>query len=140
MTRAEREKFLAGLHVGVLSMANGARGPVAVPLWYGYEPGGDIHITTGESAKKVELLRAAGRATLVAQNERPPYAYVSVEGPVSIEEPDYERDIRALAIRYLGEAGGEAYLRSGQGAAAPGTVLIRIRPEHWNTADFSKAQ
>ena len=32
MSRAEREEFLAGVHVGVLSVASGdARGPLAIP-------------------------------------------------------------------------------------------------------------
>ena len=35
MTVKEREQFLAGLHVGVLSVAtDGSRGPIAVPVWY----------------------------------------------------------------------------------------------------------
>lgn len=45
MSAGEREQFLAGLHVGVLSVAvNGAgeaagsRAPLAVPVWYDYQP------------------------------------------------------------------------------------------------------
>ena len=38
MTRAEREAFLAGVHVGVLSIPEPGRGPLAAPIWYGYEP------------------------------------------------------------------------------------------------------
>ena len=40
MSRAEREEFLAGLHVGVLAVASaGVAGPLTVPVWYTYEPG-----------------------------------------------------------------------------------------------------
>ena len=38
MTEAEREEFLADLHVGVLGVNHGDV-PLAVPIWYGYEPG-----------------------------------------------------------------------------------------------------
>jgi len=35
MSQAEREEFLAGVHVGVLSVASGdGRGPLAIPVWY----------------------------------------------------------------------------------------------------------
>ena len=36
MTRAEREAFLAALHVGIISIAETGRGPLAVPIWYAY--------------------------------------------------------------------------------------------------------
>jgi nitroimidazol reductase NimA-like FMN-containing flavoprotein (pyridoxamine 5'-phosphate oxidase superfamily) len=52
MSVAEREQFLAGLHVGVLSVVSGqARAPLAVPVWYDYQPGGPVSVIT-----------AAGRA------------------------------------------------------------------------------
>ena len=34
MTRAEREAFLAGSHVGVISIEQPDRPPPAVPIWY----------------------------------------------------------------------------------------------------------
>ena len=43
MTRDEREQFLAGVHVGVLSVASVDGGaPLAVPVWYVYQPGGPV--------------------------------------------------------------------------------------------------
>jgi hypothetical protein len=43
MTREEREQFLAGVHVGVLSVVSeGGGGPLAVPVWYSYQPGGPV--------------------------------------------------------------------------------------------------
>ena len=42
MNRAEREEFLAGLHVGVLSVDGGdGTPPLTVPVWYTYQPGGE---------------------------------------------------------------------------------------------------
>lgn len=34
MSRAEREEFLAGVHVGVLGVASDDGGPLTVPVWY----------------------------------------------------------------------------------------------------------
>jgi uncharacterized protein len=35
MSQSEREQFLAGVHVGVLSAAaSDGRGPLTIPVWY----------------------------------------------------------------------------------------------------------
>ena len=63
MTRAEREAFLAGLHVGVLSIpSDGA--PLSAPIWYDYEPGGDIWVLTGPESKKGRLSEAVASTAL----------------------------------------------------------------------------
>jgi len=135
MTKDEREAFLAGVHVGVLTVAEPGRGPLAAPVWYAYEPGGDVLVVTDDDSRKAVLLRAAGRATLVAQDERAPYKYVTVEGPVRFETADVERDLRPIARRYLGEQLGDQYVA---GAGSDGGVLVRLAPERWNTVDYSK--
>jgi hypothetical protein len=139
MTKDQREKFLAGLHVGVLAIPDGARGPLTAPIWYGYEPGGELWVITGESSRKGKLLHPGVRVSLVAQNETSPYMYVSVEGPVSSVEPvrDAER-VRGLARRYLGERGGDAYVAATwSGYEKDPNVLVRIRPERWLTVDYT---
>jgi len=65
MTRQEREQFLAGVHVGVLSVASeGGGGPLAVPVWYSYQPGGPVNVITGAGTRKAAAIRAAGRFSL----------------------------------------------------------------------------
>ena len=82
MSAAEREEFLAGVHVGVLSAAVGTAGQtVAVPVWYSYSPGGLLTVLTGRRSRKATAIRAAGRFGLCVQDARPPYRYVSAEGP-----------------------------------------------------------
>ncbi|MEZ4481085.1 MAG: pyridoxamine 5'-phosphate oxidase family protein [Dehalococcoidia bacterium] len=139
MSKSEREAFLADLHVGVLSVADGARGPLSVPVWYIYEPGGDVWFSTGRESEKARLLRGVSRASLVAQTETAPYQYVMVEGLVSFGPADYEQHLRPMAHRYLGEKGGEAYLRStGSEAGVAGSLIVRITPDRWRTVDYGK--
>ena len=38
MTKAEREAFLADVHVGVVSIPEPGGAPVTVPIWYRYAP------------------------------------------------------------------------------------------------------
>ena len=141
MSRAEREKFLAETHVGILSVAEeGGRAPLTLPIWYRYEPGGSVHFITDGNSRKGALLKKAGRATLVAQNEALPYKYVTVEGPVTISrEYDRVREIEEVAYRYLGRELGEMYLKSAaDDYASAENVLVTIKPERWGSADFEK--
>jgi len=135
MTQAEREDFLAGLHVGVLGVAEGDdRGPLIVPVWYSYRPGGLISVSTGRDSRKARAVAATGRLSLCAQDERPPYKYVTVEGPVVIEEISLE-ERRELARRYLGQEQGDAFIDSVPGSDE---VVLRMTPERWLTVDFGK--
>ncbi|UCC51533.1 MAG: pyridoxamine 5'-phosphate oxidase family protein [Anaerolineaceae bacterium] len=139
MSKSEREQFLAGLHVGVFSVAEEGRGPLTVPVWYAYEPGGEVAIWIGAESRKAQLLQVAERFTLCVQDEQPPYRYVSVEGPVSSVAPvNLEEDVRPLAQRYLGPEAAEPYLASlGGPAGVANDILVRMRPQRWYSADFS---
>jgi nitroimidazol reductase NimA-like FMN-containing flavoprotein (pyridoxamine 5'-phosphate oxidase superfamily) len=138
MTKEEREAFLADLHVAVISITDDGRGPLAVPIWYSYEPGGEVRIITGRTSRKGKLLERAGRFSLCVQTEALPYyKYVTVEGPiVAIEEADLERDRRPLAHRYLGAELGDRYVEDVRDVV--GNVLVRMRPERWLTVDYAK--
>jgi nitroimidazol reductase NimA-like FMN-containing flavoprotein (pyridoxamine 5'-phosphate oxidase superfamily) len=140
MSRQEREAFLTGPHVAAVTIADGTRGPLVVPVWYRYEPGGKLYFVTGGKSRKMPLLRRSGRLSVLVQNETLPYRYVGFEGPAeAVGSPDYERDVRAVAIRYLGPELGEAYLASTvEDRAAAEEVLVAARPERWWTADFAK--
>lgn len=140
MTRSEREAFLAALHVGVLSVAEDGRGPLTVPIWYAYEPGGELRVVTERDSRKGRLLARIRRMSLCVQSETPPYQYVSVEGPVvALEDADLERDVRPLARRYLGPELGDRYVEATGGSdARGGSMLVRVRPERWLSVDYRK--
>ena len=134
----ERQAFLADVHVGILSVQQDGRGPLAVPVWYSYEPGGTINVLTGATTRKATLIAAAGRFSLCTQTEDPPYRYVSVEGVVVATDALVDpAERQALAFRYLGPEFGALYLEA-SAARDEASVVIRMRPEHWLSADFSK--
>jgi hypothetical protein len=73
--------------------------------------------------------------TLVVQREESPYQYVVIEGTVVEITTPSPMEVRvAIAIRYLGEEGGRAFVRD---YAPPGNVLFTIRPDRWLSADFT---
>jgi PPOX class probable F420-dependent enzyme len=133
---AERQQFLSDLHVGVLSVdAGDGRPPASVPIWYDYTADGHILINTGASSRKAKLIERAGAVTLTVQREEPPYQYVVVEGTVVDTASPAPLEVReAIAIRYLGEEGGRAFVKDFE---PENTVLFAVRPDRWLTADFT---
>lgn len=139
MTAAEREEFLAEPRIGVLSVTDrDGRAPLTIPIWYHYRPGGQIWFSTGIDSRKMELIRAAGRVSLLAQTDQMPYRYVSIEGPVTAIDPAHPEERRALAKRYLGPDGADRYMEATKGTAHTMRV-VRVDPEHWLSRDYAKA-
>ena len=140
MTPAEREAFLAEAHVAVVTVADGDRGPLAIPLWYDYRPGGEIVLVTDRDSRKARLIRGAGRVTVCAQLQEPPYyRYASVEGPVTaIADTVTIEQRRALAHRYLSHEDAERYLEDTRDATGR-MCAIHVRPERWLTRDYRKS-
>ncbi|HEX5253409.1 MAG TPA: pyridoxamine 5'-phosphate oxidase family protein [Mycobacterium sp.] len=135
-SETERQEFLADKHVAVLSVAaTEGRPPASVPIWYDYTLGGNLRIMTGASSRKARLITQAGAVTLVVQREEPPYQYVVVEGTVVETSNPAPADLQeSIAIRYLGEEGGRAFVHSMEGVEE---VLFTIRPDRWLSADFT---
>jgi hypothetical protein len=139
MSVQDREEFLAGVHVGILGVDDprDGGGPLLLPIWYSYRPGGLVTVQTGRESLKARLIRGAGRFSLCTQNETAPYRYVSVEGPVvAVEDPIPPAEHEELAHRYLDPDTATAYLAANRRQLTD-NVLIRMRPERWRTADFA---
>ncbi|MDQ0600991.1 hypothetical protein QF037_005336 [Streptomyces canus] len=136
LTRLEREQFLAEPHVAALSVDAGeGRAPLSVPIWYQYEPGGDIWILTGLGSRKQRLIEAAGRFSLMVDTVEPKLKYVSVEGPVLDTTPATIELLREISARYLPPEKVEAYVDFAWKNHGE-QVIIRLRPERWVSSDI----
>ena len=136
MSRQEREAFLADVHVAVISIPREGRGPLTAPIWYSYEPAGEVVVGMGRDSLKGQLINEGTMISLCAQDESPPYKYVTVEGPVtSITDTNTDRDTRPMAIRYLGQELGDQYADQSSDADS---IQVRIKPEVWLTVDYGK--
>ena len=136
MSETQRQTFLADLHVGIISIPRQTRGPLTVPIWYDYTPGGVVWMITGEKSIKGKLLANASRISLCAQSETVPYQYVSVEGTFSTRPATAAENLQ-MAIRYLGDKQGRAYAR---GAGEEGSLIVSLTPATWYSVDYSLAQ
>jgi nitroimidazol reductase NimA-like FMN-containing flavoprotein (pyridoxamine 5'-phosphate oxidase superfamily) len=136
LTVAEREQFLAEPHIAAFSVAAGPdRGPLVVPIWYQYEPGGEAWILTEAKSRKVALIEAAGRFSLMVDRVTPTTRYVSVEGPVTRTIRGTDELRREMAERYLSAKQAEAYLEMAQ-AEFGEEIAIYMRPQRWLASDL----
>ena len=142
LTEQEREAFLTEPCIAVLSLpSNDERPPLAFPVWYGYQPGGEItyytHRTEPKSCK-LRLLHEGSVVSLCMQREELPYKYVTVEGTV-VEENEAPTVDQMIAIvrRYLPEDDARAYV-NGEMESGVNLVLFTIRPDRWAGLDFGE--
>ena len=145
MTKEEREAFLAEPHVGVLSVTNeDGRPPLTVPVWYSYEPGGNVTFftgTQGRTAQKTALIERAGAISFTVQYPQFPYRYVTIEGSVvGIDRPPSAQQVLAIVRRYLPEAQAQGFTEAELGLKSPSFTLFSIRPDRWLTTDFGKLE
>ena len=132
----DRELFLAEPHIAALSVSAGRdRGPLTVPIWYQYAPGGEAWVLTEARSRKVRLIEAAGRFTLMVERIAPTVRYVSVEGPVTRTVPGTDELLREIAMRYLPPEKVPAYIEFAE-ADFGQQVAIYLRPQRWLSADL----
>ncbi|HUQ38878.1 MAG TPA: pyridoxamine 5'-phosphate oxidase family protein [Acidimicrobiales bacterium] len=155
MTAAEREAFLTEARTAILSVAEEDGGTVASPVWFHYEPGGDIVLFLEPASRKLAAMVRAGRATLTVQDEgdipgtgRPP-RFVSVTGPAELCTPSdgdaaiaqafYDKYLSSEMQRRYAEVGGDTYMTGKVDPQGDTGGMVRIRPERWFTRDYGKA-
>ena len=132
----DRELFLAEPHIAALSVsADEGRGPLTVPIWYQYAPGGEVWVLTAAGSRKARLIEAAGRFTLMVERVLPTIRYVSVEGPVTRTIAGTDELLLEMSERYLAPEKIPAYLEFVR-AELGEQVAIYLRPQRWLTADL----
>jgi hypothetical protein len=136
LSERDRELFLAEPHIAALSVSAGpGRGPVTVPMWYQYEPGGEAWILTEAASLKARLIGAAGRFTLMVERTAPTIRYVSVEGPVTRTIAETDELVREITERYLPPEKVPGYLAMAKAEFGP-QIVVYLRPERWLTSDL----
>ena len=93
---------------------------------------------TPADSRKAKLCEVGTRVSLVAQSEELPPKYVSVEGPITSVVAGTPADAEVMAVRYLGEEIGAAYIEQTRADGEVDEVVITVRPERWFSGDFAK--
>jgi PPOX class probable F420-dependent enzyme len=130
MTHDEAIAFLAaGTRTAKLATVRADGRPHVAPVWFALD-GDTIVFTTWHATVKAANLRRDPRASLCVDDERPPFAFVLVEGTAQIidHDPDALRHwATRIAARYMGDALAAQY---GARNGVPGELLVRLTPTH----------
>lgn len=136
LTSQEREEFLAEPHIAALAIEAGAdRAPLVVPIWYQYAPGGALWFLTGPTSRKMNLLKEAGRCTLLVETVEPSIKYVSVSAAVEAVAAGTRDQLTEMAARYLPADKVAGYVEFAM-ADHGDQVRVTLRPTHWVAADL----
>jgi PPOX class probable F420-dependent enzyme len=128
MSRDEWRAFvLSGTRTGKVAVARRDGSPHVVPVWFVLD-GDDFVFTTAAGTVKGKSLRRDGRIALCVDDQRPPYAFVSIEGVAGTSDDLAELLHWATRIgaRYMGEDRADEF---GRRNAVPGEMLVRVTPQ-----------
>ncbi|MFJ6748603.1 MULTISPECIES: PPOX class F420-dependent oxidoreductase [unclassified Streptomyces] len=126
MTKDEWRKFLSeGTRTGKLSTVRADGSPHIAPVWFLMD-GDELVFNTGKDTVKGRNLARDGKIALCVDDERPPFAFVVVEGSAEISEDlaDVRHWAARIAARYMGEDRAEEY---GERNGVPGELVVRVR-------------
>ena len=101
--------------------------PHVMPVWFVLD-GEELVFTTWGDSVKGRNLRRDPRAAVVVDDQVAPYGFVHIRGRVTLSDDPDEllRLATAIGGRYMGaDRAGEFGRRN----AAPGELLVRLRPE-----------
>ncbi len=125
MTREEWQAFLAeGTRTGKLATVRADGRPHVVPIWFVLD-GDHLVFTTGAGSVKAHAMRRDPRVSLCVDDERPPFAYVMIDGTASLSEDTDEllRFATLIGGRYMGPERAEEF---GRRNAVPCELLVRV--------------
>ncbi len=128
MSDEQRRAFLlAPGRTGHLATVRADGRAHVAPIWFTLD-GDDVVFNTSATSVKGRNLVRTGRASLSVDLPVHPYAFVHLEGPVTIEEdPEVYREwTRTISARYVPHGQVDAYTDRN---AVAGELLVRLRPE-----------
>lgn len=126
MTEEEWRAFVsAGTRTGKLATTRADGTPHVAPIWFVLD-GDDVVFNTGKETVKGRNITRDGRVALCVDDDRPPFAYVVVQGRAEVsEDPGPLREwATRIAARYMGEDLAEEF---GARNGVPGELLVRVR-------------
>jgi PPOX class probable F420-dependent enzyme len=121
-----RAFVLEGTRTAKLSVVRADGSPHLAPIWVVLD-GDDVIFTTGADTVKGKALRRDPRVALCVDDDRPPFAYVVIQGTAEVSEDPHDLLSWATAIggRYMGAHRAEDF---GRRNAVPGELLVRVAP------------
>ncbi|MCD2193392.1 PPOX class F420-dependent oxidoreductase [Actinomycetospora endophytica] len=119
-----------GTRTGKLAWTAKDGRPLVAPIWFQLEGSGadsTLVFNTGADTAKGRALARDPRVSLAVDLEEPPFAFVQVQGSVTLSEDPDEllRTATEIGGRYMG---AEKATEFGRRNAVPGELVVRLAP------------
>ena len=127
MSRDEWRAFLLDeIRTAKVATTRADGSPHLAPVWF-VRDGDDLVFTTDEHSVKGRTLQRDARVSICVDDERPPFAFVTLEGvaELSTDLAALRRFATAIGGRYMGADQAEGF---GARNGVPGELLVRVHP------------
>jgi PPOX class probable F420-dependent enzyme len=119
-----------GTRTGKLGFVAADGRPLVAPVWFvveGPDDAPELVFNTGKRTSKGRAIDRDPRLVLCVDDDRPPYAFVQVQGVATVSEDPDEllRTATAIGGRYMGADRAKEF---GKRNGAPGELVVRLRP------------
>lgn len=124
LTQQVRAFLTAGTRTAKLAWSTPDGRALVAPVWFVLD-GDQLLFMTGERTAKGRAIARDPRLTLCVDYERPPYAFVQLQGTaaVSTDPEELLRVATAIGARYMGSERAEEF---GRRNGVPGELLVRL--------------
>lgn len=122
-----REFLLEAPRTAKLAVVRKDGSPHVSPVWIAIDDGGAIIFNTHAGSIKGRAVRRDPRVCLCVDDDRPPFAYVIIEGTARTSEDPGEllRSATRIGGRYMGADRAEEF---GRRNGVPGELLVSVTP------------
>ena len=121
----DKEKLFSDANIAILATVDSKNRPHGMPIWYIYQDGIFI-MSASRTSQKVRNIERTGNATLIIDRRETPYHAAMIRGRAQIGPAPNDDWRLKLAIQYLGEERGNAYVSQG---SSENSVTITLHPD-----------
>lgn len=121
-----RSFLLHGTRTGKIAWVAADGAPHVAPIWFVLD-GDDVVFNTGADTGKGRALAREGRASLVVDDDAPPFSFVKIDGTITLDDDldEVRRFATIIGGRYMGADRAEEF---GRRNGVPGELLVRLHP------------
>ncbi len=122
-----RAFLVEGTRTAKIAVVRKDGSPLVTPVWFLVDGDGAIVFTTGKRTVKGRALERDPRVSVCVEDDRPPFAFVRVDGVAELSEDPAELRLCAtrIAERYMGKERAQEF---GERNSAPREIVVRVRP------------